>query len=125
MEMLRQVLDATQANVLSVSSAVHSEYVVTLFLLQRKVQLVGGELDERLLLLDRRLHLHIHHLRPGCSRSEGEFEVVGLAALPALVAPQDMGGAPGDAAVSPVTQEGVDQLLAPLADCRHVHRVVG
>lgn len=45
-EMLRQVLNATQANVLGVSCTVHSEYVISLLLFQCKVQLVGREVDE-------------------------------------------------------------------------------
>lgn len=123
-EMLRQILDAAQANALSVSCAVHSVDMVAFFLFQCKVQLVGREVDERLLLLYSWLHFHIHHPWP-CSWLEGEFEVIGLAALSTLIAPQDVYGACGVTAVSPVAQEGVDQLLSPLADFSHVHHIIG
>ncbi len=123
-EMLSQVLNATQANILGVSCAVHSEDVIALFLFQCKVQLVGREVDEWLLFLYSWLHFHVHHPRPS-GRFKSELKVVGLAALSTLIAPQDVGGTSGVAAVFPVAQEGVDQLLPPLADRCHVHGVVG
>lgn len=122
-EMLRQILDATQANVLSVSCAVHSVDMVALFLFQCNVQLIGREVDEWLLLLYSWLHFHIHHSWP-CSRFKGEFEVIGLAALPTLIAPQDVCRACRVITVSPVAQEGVDQLLSPLANFSHVHHII-
>ena len=121
--MLREVPNATQSNVGSISSAVNPVDVVALSLLQCKVQLVGGEVDEGLFFLYRGLHLHVHHPRLSCG-AEVQFEVVRLAALSALIAPHDVRGATGVAAVHPVAQEGVDQLLSPLTDLRHVHGVV-
>lgn len=119
-EMLRQVLNATQTDVLSVPGAVHSVDVVALLLFQREVQLVGRHVDEGFFSLHCRLDLHEY----GPCLSEGQLEVVGLAALAALIAPEDVGGPRGVAAVSPVAQEGVDQLLPPLAHCRQVHLLV-
>lgn len=56
--MLREVLDAAEANVPHVSRAVHSVYVIALSLLERQIQLVRGHVDEVSISPDRRLHLH-------------------------------------------------------------------
>lgn len=118
--MLCQVPNATQAYVLSVPCVVHSVYVVAILLLQCEVQLVGRKVDERLFFLHSRLHLNEHHPRRG-PRSKGELEVVGLAGLSALIAPQDVRRSSRVAAVSPATQEGADQLFPPLTDGLQVH----
>lgn len=115
-QVLRQVLETAQPDVLGVSGVVHPENVVALLLPQGEVQLVGGHVNQRLLPLHRRLHLHVHLVRPPAGRLERQPEVEGPAALPALVAPQDGRRSPGVAAVPPLAEEGVDQLLPPFAD---------
>lgn len=119
--MLRQVLNATQPDVVGVPGAVHPVDVVTFLLSQCKVQLFDREVNEGLFLLYGGLDLHV---RPRVGGREADLKVVGQPALSDVVAPQYVGGAARFSAVPPVAQEGVDQLLAPPPDSQHVCLIV-
>lgn len=124
MQMLGEILDAAETDVPHVAGAVHSIYVISLFLLQCQIQLVRRHVDEVSISPDSRLHLH-EDLPRASVRREGQLEVAGAAALPFLVEPGDFAG-PGAAAVLfPVREEGEHQLLSPLADTGHVFLVCG
>ncbi len=116
MQMLCEILDATETNVLHVSSAVHSIYVISFLLLQCQIQLVRRHVDEVSISPDRRLHLHEDFLRAPVI-CKGQLEVARAAALSFLVEPGDLAGA---AVLFPVWEEGVDQLLSPLSDAGRV-----
>ncbi len=116
MQMLCEILDATETNVLHVSSAVHSIYVISLLLLQGQIQLVRRHVDEVSISPDCRLHLHEDFLRAPVV-GEGQLEVARAAALSFLVKPGDLARA---AVLFPVWEEGVDQLLSPLSDAGRV-----
>lgn len=121
MQMLRQILDATETNVLHVSSAVHSIYVIPLFLLQCQIQLVRRHVDEVSITPDRCLHLHEDFLRAAVIR-EGQLEVARATAFSFLIEPGDLAGS---AVVFPVCEEGVNQLLSPLSNRGRVFFVFG